>query len=72
MEAINKQNVIRWLVSTAVTFAAGFSIMLLADIDTITVETIQNGTYVGILFSAIRAGVKAVLEGFVAWYTRRK
>lgn len=65
------QNLKRWLISTGVTFSAGFAITLLADIDHITLVSLHDGALVGIVFAAIRAGVKAVLEAFVALYANK-
>lgn len=61
----------RHVLSAVVTFATGFSLALLADIDSFTLEAVQNGAYLGLLFAAVRAGVKAVLEAFVAWRTSK-
>lgn len=63
-------NVKRWLISTGVTFAAGFAIALLSQIDSISLSSLRDGALVGVVFAGIRAGVKAVLEAFVAWYSR--
>ena len=59
-------NTKRWLISSGVTFLTGFLIALVPQLDSITLETIKTGAYVGILFAALRAGVKAVAEWFLA------
>ena len=60
----NKQMIVRWLFSTGVTFLTGFVLFLAADsvVDSITLESFRDGTFLGILFAASRAGVKAVVE----------
>lgn len=64
----NKQVILRYVVSSAITFFAGFSIVLLAQIDSLTVESLKDGSFIGVLFLAVRAGVKALLEAAVAAY----
>lgn len=62
----------QYLLSAALTFGVGFSITLLMDIDKITLATIADGTYVGFLFAAARAGVKALLEWIIAKNAAKK
>ena len=52
----------KWLMSSLVTFVTGFSAVLLSQIDTITMDSLKDGAYLGVAFTAFRAGVKAVLE----------
>jgi hypothetical protein len=59
-------NTKKWLISAAITFVTGFAMVLLNDIDSITLDTLSDGTIVGIIFSAFRAGIKAVLELFIS------
>lgn len=61
----------RYFISSVVTFAAGMAIVLLGSWDQITLASFQNGAIMGVLFLAVRAGVKALLEMFVAWYTSK-
>lgn len=56
----------RYLVSSLITFASAFAIVVLASIDSLTMESIQSGAIASLLFTALRAGVKAVLELFVS------
>lgn len=58
-------NVKRWLISSGLTFISGFAIAMLSVIDQITLETVRNGAVVGVLFAAVRAGLKAALELWV-------
>ena len=55
----------RYIVSSLVTFATAFATVVLASIDSITLETIKTGAVVSVLFVALRAGVKALLESLV-------
>ena len=57
----------RWILSSLVSFATGFAIVFLGEIDNITFESFKDGSIVGFLFLAARAGVKAVLEAYLAW-----
>lgn len=54
--------------SALITFFAAAAIYLVPQIDQITMESMKNGTLVGILFVAVRTGLKAVLELGIAMY----
>lgn len=56
----------KWLVSSLITFVTGFGMVLLSEIDNLTMASFSDGTYVGVLFLAVRTGVKAVLEYLLA------
>ena len=56
----------RYLISSGVTFLTGFAIVLVAQIDQITLASLGDGTLMGIVFVAVRAGIKGVLELFLA------
>lgn len=62
----------RYFLSSLITFLAGVAMVLLSSWDQITLEAFKNGAILGLVFIAIRAGVKSLLEGFVAWYSRPK
>ena len=62
----------RYLISAAITFAAGFAFVFVAGVDGISVEGVKNGTLLGLILAATRAGIKAALEGFLVWYGNRK
>jgi hypothetical protein len=55
----------RYLISSLVTFLGGFLTVILAQIDAITIESFYNGALVGILFTAVRTGVKSLIEYFL-------
>ena len=57
-----KQNLIRWGLSSAVTFLSAFIVVILADIDKITPESFRDGSIAGLVFVGLRAGIKAILE----------
>lgn len=61
----------RHLISGAITFFTAFAVVVLSQIDSITIETVQSGAVAGIIFAALRAGIKALLELFVASYANR-
>lgn len=56
------------LKSFAITFLVGFVLVIYEQIDSFTVEAFKSGAYVGLVFGAIRAGFKAVIELFLAMY----
>jgi hypothetical protein len=55
----------RHLISAGITFVTAFCLYFLTVIDTITLDTFFDGTWVALLFVGIRAGVKALMEYFV-------
>lgn len=61
----------KYIISSLVTFVTTFAIVLLANYDSITLETVKNGAYVSIIFTAARAGVKSVLEYIVSTQTAK-
>ena len=60
-------NIKRWLISALISFATGFALVMVSNIDTLTLDSFKNGSWVGFLFVAMRAGFKALAEGFIAW-----
>lgn len=63
-----KETTKRYLISSGVTFITTFCVVLLANIDNITIESFKDGAFVGIMFTALRAGVKGLLEWFLATF----
>lgn len=61
IEAV-KKNWKRYLFSSVISFLAGFLMFILANIDTITLESFKDGSVLGLLFVGVRVGIKAVLE----------
>lgn len=60
-----------YLKSSLITFIAAFCIAVLPEINGLTLEGIKAGALIGIAFAGIRAGVKALIEGFLFWYSNR-
>jgi len=56
--------------SALITFFVAFSIVLIPQLDSISMESFNDGVLVGILFAAVRAGVKGLLEYGVAYFSR--
>lgn len=67
MKQKTKETIKRWVISSALTFATAAGIVMLAQWDNFTLDTVKDGTYLGVLFTAGRAGLKALLEAFLAW-----
>ena len=59
---MTKTAIKRYVVSSLVTFVTAVCIVLLAEVDGLSLSSLKDGTIVGIGFVAIRAGIKAVLE----------
>ena len=60
------------LKSFAITFVLGFAVVLVTDIDHITLSSFKDGAIVGILFGALRGGMKGVLELFITTFSSKK
>jgi hypothetical protein len=58
----------RYLISSIVTFVSGFCIAILPFIETLQFADLGNGAILGLLFVGIRAGIKALLEWFLATF----
>lgn len=63
-----KQTTKRYLISSLITFFTAFAVVLLAEIDNITLESLKDGALIGIGFTCFRAGIKALLEWFLATF----
>jgi hypothetical protein len=61
----NMENLNKYLVSSGITFLASVVMVLLSQWDNITLSSFMDGSIVGIVFVAIRAGVKALFEDFL-------
>lgn len=53
-----------FLKSALYTFISGFLLVIMAQIDTLTIESIKAGAWVGILGAAVRSGLKALVALF--------
>ena len=65
MNKITKVTTNRYVISSIVTFLAGLAVFLLSEWDSITLQSFQDGSVLGVLFVAVRAGVKALLESLL-------
>ncbi len=61
----------RYIISSLVTFVAGFALAVVPIIGDITLQSFTNGAIVGVIFVGIRTGTKAVLESFLVWYAQK-
>lgn len=68
---MDKQELKRWAISSAVTFASGFIITIAGVVNEINPETITMAAVAGIVLAGVRGGVKALAE-FVLRQTERK
>ena len=59
---MSKTTIKRYIISSLITFLTGVALVLLAQWDSITLASFKDGSMVGIVFIAVRAGVKALLE----------
>lgn len=56
-----------YLKSSVITFVATFASVIIVEIDSLTVQSFQDGAVMGLLFAGIRAGVKAVFTMLAGW-----
>jgi len=59
------------LKSFLITFAVGFAMVIFDQLDTLTLESLQNGALLGLVFGAVRAGFKGVVELFISVYSKK-
>ena len=71
MKEVTKNTIMRWVISSVMTFLAGAFAVLLPEWNEITWDSIQDGSVMGLIFLAFRSGVKAVIELFVMWYSKK-
>lgn len=55
---------VRYVISTVITFLAGFLVVVTPEVQNLTVDSLQDGALLGVLLAGARAGVKAVAEAF--------
>ena len=66
-----KKNWKRYAWSSLITFITAFLIIVLPEFDNISLSNLTDGTLIGLGFVAIRAGLKAVLEGLLFVLTKK-
>lgn len=54
-----------YLISSIITFLTGFVASFLLLIDKFDLQSLETGAWIGFLFAAVRAGVKALLEEYL-------
>jgi hypothetical protein len=58
--------------SAIITFVAGMALVIVPEVDRISLESFQDGALVGLMFAATRTGFKMLLESFLLWYSGNK
>ena len=66
-----KKNWKRYGWSSLITFITAFIIVVLPELDNISLSNLTDGTLIALGFLAIRAGVKAVFEGLLFVLTKK-
>lgn len=59
---MNKETLKRYAISSLITFLTGFLLVIGGEIDTLTLDSLKDGSLAGLLLLALRAGVKAFIE----------
>lgn len=59
----------RYVQSSLVTFVAGVALVVVPEINNLTLASLSDGALLGLLFAGARLGVKMVLELYLAWYS---
>jgi len=62
----------RYLVSSALTFFAGFALVLSQELPSLSYQAFQDGALVGIIFTAVRTGIKMVFERSLSLRRKKK
>lgn len=62
---MTKADTSRYVISTLITFFAGFCVVVTPELQSLSVEAIQDGALLGIILAGARAGIKAVVEMFI-------
>jgi hypothetical protein len=57
--------------SAVITFVAGFALVVIPELDTLSLDSLQDGTVVGLLFAGVRTGLKMLLEMYLTWYNNK-
>lgn len=66
------ESVKEYIVSTALTFLTAFLMILSTKIDTLSFESLKDGTIIGILASSLRLGLKMFVQMTVSTITPQK
>ena len=52
----------KYIISSLITFASAFSLAILPFLDSFEVVDLKKGAVVSLVFTGLRAGVKAIIE----------
>lgn len=63
---MNKKVLKDYAISSMITFFTGFLAVVLMQIDSFSLDTLTSGALLGLIASACRAGVKALIEHIIA------
>lgn len=66
------ESVKEYIVSTALTFLTAFLMILSTKIDTLSFESLKDGTIIGILASSLRLGLKMFVQMTVSTIAPQK
>lgn len=58
------------LKSFIITFIVGFIMVIYSQLDTLTLDSLKDGSYWGVVFAGVRAGIKGVIELFLALFNK--
>lgn len=61
-----------YALSSLITFLTGFSLTVAAQINTLNLESLENGAAVALIITALRAGLKMLIETAVSWLAAKK
>lgn len=64
---MDKQFIKQHIISAVLTFVTAAAIVILPQIDSLTMESFKDGAFWGVIFAAVRAGVKALVQTFLIW-----
>ena len=54
-----------YIISGIISFISGFALIVLADIDSLSLGSLKDGGLAGLFFVAVRTGIKYLLQDFL-------
>lgn len=67
-----KQSTKEHLISAGTTFLTSFAIVIMTEIDSLSLMSLRDGTIVGLIFAGARAGIKAVIQAYLSYRASKK
>lgn len=67
---MSKTTIKRYLISALISFLTGFAIVFVSQVDSITLESLKDGSIIGIIFVCVRTGLKGVFEYFLSTFNK--